>query len=44
MTPEPSAEIHDENLGESHCVKLQTLGRCICLDAMDVFSVGHADA
>ncbi len=25
-------------------VKLQTLGRRICLDAMDVSSAGHADA
>ena len=27
MTPEPGAEIRDENLGENHCVNLQMLGR-----------------
>ncbi len=30
--------------GENHCVKLQMLGRCTCLDAMSVFSAVHADA
>ena len=44
MTPEPGAEIRDENLGENHCVNLQMLGRCTYVDVTGVFSAGHADA